>query len=80
MATTSAGSGRPRLVKASTDPVVVGLGRLLMGLGALALVGILTLLAMFLLWVVLLVCGALIPIVVGFHVATTTNSSPVETA
>ena len=50
MATTNAGPGRPHLVHASTDPVVVGLGRLLIGLGIAALAGILTLL-----WI--LFCG-----------------------
>ena len=44
MVTTNAGPGRPHLVNASTDPVVVGLGRLLVGMGVVALAGILTLL------------------------------------
>lgn len=34
MMSTSSGSGRPQLVYASTDPVVVGLGRLLVTVGA----------------------------------------------
>ena len=44
MVTTRNGPGRPHQVNASTDPVVVGLGRLLIGLGVAALAGILTLL------------------------------------
>lgn len=43
MMTTSTGSGRPQLVYASTDPVVVGLGRLLIGVGVLTLAGMLML-------------------------------------
>jgi hypothetical protein len=43
MVTTSPGPGRRQLVNTSTDPVVVGLGRLLMGVGVVALAGILTL-------------------------------------
>ena len=50
MVTTNAGPGRPHLVNASTDPVVVGLGRLLMSLGVAALAGI-----VILLWI--LFCG-----------------------
>ena len=43
MVTTSRGQGRSQLAKAFTDPVVVGLGRLLMGIGLVALAGLLTL-------------------------------------
>lgn len=36
------GPGRPQLVKVSTDPVVVGLGRLLVTVGLIALAGAVT--------------------------------------
>jgi hypothetical protein len=53
MAVSGSGTGRSRLVEDSTDPVVVGLGRLLVGVGVLALLG--TLMAA--LWI-LSGCGA----------------------
>lgn len=41
MFVTSSGSSRSRIVQAATDPVVVGLGRLLVGVGIVTLAGVL---------------------------------------
>jgi hypothetical protein len=40
MMSSSSGSDRSQLFSASTDPVVVGLGRLLIGVGALVALGV----------------------------------------
>ncbi len=55
MVFSDSGPGRSQLAHTSTDPVVVGLGRLLIGVGVLTLVaGLLTVV-----WLILCGCGAI---------------------
>ena len=55
MMSSSSGSGRSQLFNAATDPVVVGLGRLLVGVGALLALGV----AMTVAWLFLSGFGAI---------------------